>query len=268
MNSRANINIMTANPRNSTAAIQQRDRQGLILWPAPVFMVLSRTVFTLLAQALVAVGFFLTKTPSSWQVAGAWWNVWSTLVDLACLSLLLYLTRREGIRLTDLLSLDRRRILGDVLLGIGYFVVLFPLASVGGVLLSSLLVYGSLRPELPALAPTAQAMPGWAIVYSQTVWWLVWSFTEQLTYQGYCLPRLEVLFGRRWAAVLLVGLAWALQHSMLPLVPDLRYLVWRFLGFLPLVIVLPILYIRERRLLPFIVAQYGMDIASSIFTMR
>ena len=259
---------MTPNPRNSAAAIQQRDQQGLILWAAPVLMVLARTGFSFLAQALVAGGFLLSKNPSAWQAAGAWWNVWSTLVDLACLFLLLRLVQRERIRLTDLVSIDRRRILGDVLLGVGYFVVLFPLASVGGVLLSSLLVYGSLNPAMPAQALAAQALPGWAIFYSQTIWWLVWSFTEQLTYQGYCLPRLEVLFGRRWVAVLLVGLAWALQHSILPFIPDLRYLIWRFVGFLPLVIIFPILYLRERRLLPFIIAQYGMDIASSIISMR
>lgn len=261
------IVLMAANPSNSQAAIQQRDQQGLILWAAPLLMVLARTAFIFLVQALVAGGFLLAKNPAPWQAAGAWWNVWSSLIDLACLFLLFRLAHRERIRLLDLVSLDRRRILGDVLLGLGYFVVLFPLASVGGVLLSSLLVYGSLQPTLPAQALARQVMPGWAIFYSQTIWWLVWSFTEQLTYQGYCLPRLEVLFGRRWVAILLVGMAWALQHSVLPFVPDLRYLIWRLVGFLPLVILFPILYLRERRLLPFIIAQYGMDIASSVFTM-
>ena len=41
---------------------------------------------------------------------------------------------------------------------------------------------------------------------------------------------------------------WTLQHCALPLVPDLKYLAFRFLAFLPGVTLLTLIYLRIRRL--------------------
>jgi uncharacterized protein len=96
---------------------------------------------------------------------------------------------------------------------------------------------------------------------------VIWSFTEEMTYQGYVLPRLQVLTDRSWLAVLLVGFGWALQHCFLPFSLDSRQLLFRFLIFLPLVIVMPILYLRVRRLLPFVIAHWGMDFVLTLMTL-
>ena len=81
-----------------------------------------------------------------------------------------------------------------------------------------------------------------------------------MTYQGYSLPRLEILSGRGWLAVLIVGFGWAIQHSALPLLPDWQWAIYRFASSLPFSIVLPIVYLRIRRLLPFIMAHWAADL--------
>jgi len=65
----------------------------------------------------------------------------------------------------------------------------------------------------------------------------------------------------------LVGFGWALQHCFLPFSLDGRQLLFRFLIFLPLVIVMPILYLRVRRLLPFVIAHWGMDFVLTLMTI-
>jgi len=72
-------------------------------------MLSARPVFALLTQLAVAVGFRLPRHPQPLQKAGRWWMVSGTLIDLLSLGMLTWLTRGEGIRLTDLL--DVRHIL-------------------------------------------------------------------------------------------------------------------------------------------------------------
>jgi len=68
-----------------------------------------------------------------------------------------------------------------------------------------------------ALLMHVRRLPIWATVYSVTVWWLIWSPTEELTYQAYVLPRLRVLTGRTWGVphcwLLLVGAALRVAHN-------------------------------------------------------
>jgi len=219
-----------------------------------------------LAQGFVALMFVLQRHPSPGSAAAAWWTVYGTLVDIGCLVLLFRLTRREGIRLADLVGFSRNTLLADILLGAVLFAVLFPVVAGGGSLLASLLVYGTTHPNLPPEV-FYRSLPLWGVLYSRLIWWVIWSFTEQMTYQGYALPRLQVLTGRRWLAILWVAFGWALQHCFLPFSPDWKQLIFRFLIFVPLVIVMPILYLRLRRLPSFLIAQWGMDFILTLMTI-
>lgn len=64
----------------------------------------------LVTQLTLVVGFRLKHHPRPLQARARWWMVSSTLIDLMCLEMLTWLTRREGIRLTNLLSMQRGRL--------------------------------------------------------------------------------------------------------------------------------------------------------------
>ena len=53
-----------------------------------------------------------------WHDAEPWLPVYGTLIDAGCLALLWRLTRREGIRLFDLVGFERTRLVRDALLGL------------------------------------------------------------------------------------------------------------------------------------------------------
>jgi hypothetical protein len=236
-------------------------------WTAASIMIVSRTVFAILAQALVALLFFLGGNPHPWRASVPWWSIYGTLVDAACLLLLMRFTRREGVRIRDLIAFQRSRWGRDLLLGIGYFLLIFPALMMGGMMLSGLIVYGTTHvPMHPGLL-VARALPAWAVAYSLSAWWIIWSVTEETTYNAYSLVRFERLLGRRWSATAIVGFWWALQHSFFPLIPDWRYVAWRFLGFLPGVVAITIVYSRTRRLPPVIAAHWPMDIIAAWTTL-
>jgi len=254
---------------NDPAAIQQRIDVGRIGWAGPLALTAARTVLLLVVQAAVAVGFFVRGHPSPWRAQASWWSVYATLVDVGCLLLLRRLSRREGIRLADLFGVDRSHLGREVLWGLAYLLLLFPVVQ-GGTVLASWVAYGRLQPDFARMAPgllVARRLPSWAVAYSLSLFWILWSPTEEVTYQAYCAARLLALTGRTWVTLTLVGFWWALQHSVLPLVLDWRLAVFRFLQFLPLVMVMQILYLRTRRLPRMIVMHWPMDLLAARMTL-
>jgi hypothetical protein len=251
--------IRTANLPVSNETVHSGAATGRIAWTGPLTMLVARSVLAVLAQLLVTLILVWTRTPDPIRAGTAWWQVTGTLVDVGCLALLFRFTRREGVRLVDLLGLDTSRWPRDIVIGLGILVVMFPVVMIGGSLVARLLVFGSLQPELPAEV-MMKFLPLWAVIYSRAIWWVIWSATEEITYNGYALPRLLALTGRTWLAVLMVSVAWALQHAFLPFIADWRVFLYLFIQMLPLVTVNQLLYLRFRRLPPLIVMHWGMDL--------
>jgi uncharacterized protein len=251
---------------NALPQIRLRVAQRRITWTGPLLMVTGRSALTLVLQSLVAMIFFLEGSPQSWRAAAPWWTVYGTFVDLGCLALMWRFTRTEGITLRDLIGSIRLRYGRDFFLGILIFIAVIPL-FVGGGLLSSRWLYGTFHADpYPGLL-SRRVLPLWALIYSRSLWWLIWSPTEEMTYAGYALPRIQALSARAWVAVALVGFWWAIQHSFLPFIPDWRNFIWRFLAFIPGVIALLIAYLRIGRLAPLILAHWPMDIVGTVMTM-
>jgi len=238
-----------------------------ISWAAPLVLVTGRTLLAVLAQAIVASIYLLRHNPSPWRAAAPWWTIYGTLVDIGCLTLMAGFTGGEGIRLRDLVGKIRLRRGRDLFVGIGLFLVIFPF-FIFGAPLSGKTISGSTQPNLYPGLLTGRALPLWAVIYSLTMWWIIWSPTEEMTYQAYALIRIRALSGRSWIAILVVAFWWTLQHSFLPLILDWHYVAWRFLAFLPGVLVFILVYLLTRRLPPLIVAHWPMDILAVLITVK
>ena len=225
----------------------------MLTWRGPAVMLFARSAFAVAAQALVAAVFVLRSSPTPWHDSESWLPVYGTLIDIGCLALLWRLTRREGIRLIDLVGFERTRIARDVLLGIA----LIPVSLVfilGGVYGAGWLVYGTLTP--PYLYG---ALPLPAALYGALVWPFIWGLTEQMTYNGYLVPRFQVLLRSTSLAVALVAFSWSFQHVVMPLTFNPAFMTFRMLSPIPFSIFQALMYLRFRRLIPFAIAHALMD---------
>ena len=252
---------------NSQGAVQSRFEQGRIPRYGPLLVIASRSVFILLAQGLTYLLFLQLNVPNASVTIRNWWPVYGTLVDLGCLGLLFWLTRREGIRLLDLLDVVKSRLKTEIPLGIGLFIVIAPIAIFGGGALAKLITYGTLNPSFPQYTYNDRVLPLLAMLYARLLWWPIWSATEEMTYTGYGLPRLIALTKSPWLSVLIVAFFFAVQHSFLMLA-GWQFWIYMFLAFLPLSIAMLAAYLRLRRLPPLIVAHWLMDLSNVLLLYR
>ncbi len=241
---------------NSRAAIAKRQATGALTWRVLVVVLLARTTFAVAAQGLVAIIYATHGSAPPWRDAEAWLPVYGILIDTGCLCMLWWLTRREGITLAQLIGFDRGRLSRDVLLGFA----LIPACLIfifGGIAISSFLIYGGVG--LPQFGEPLPLVPA---LYALLIWPLIWGFTEQMTYNGYLLPRFQVLSGSTAFAVAVVALVWALQHAFMPLTFDPQYMMHRLVSSVPNSLFMILVYLRLRSLMPLAVAHWLMDGAS------
>jgi membrane protease YdiL (CAAX protease family) len=219
-------------------------------------MLCARTACAVGAQGLVAAVFALRSSPTPWHDAEPWLPVYGTLIDAGCLALLWRLTRREGMRLLDLVGFERTRLVRDVLLGLA----LIPACLVfilGGNYAAGWLVYGT---GTPAYLFGPLPMP--AALYGVLVFPFIWGLTEQMTYNGYLVPRFQVLCRSTGLAIAIVAFVWSLQHAFMPLTFDARFMSFRLLSPIPQSVFVTLLYLRLRRVMPLAIAHAVMDGAS------
>lgn len=244
--------MMEAAP-NSRDEIAGRKSAGFLTWSGPGLILFARSIFSFLAQGLVAGVYALRSAPAPWLAAARWFPVYATLIDAGCLVLLWWFTRSEGIALRDLIGFDRRRWRRDVLLGFGLIPI--SLAFIyAGISISSFVVFGTTQ------APTLfQPIPLRPAIYAVLVFPLVWGFTEEMTYNGYLAPRIQVLSGSTAVAVALVVVPWSFQHALQPLTFDPGFMLYRALAPIPFATFNTLVYLRVRRLLPFAIAHWLMN---------
>ena len=241
---------------NSHEALLQRRAAERLTWRGPAMMLFARAAIAVVAQGLTAAIFVLRSSSTPWHDTEPWLPVYGTLIDAGCLAFLWRLTKQEGIRLMDLFGYDRTRVTRDILIGIA--IVPASIAIIyAGTYAGGWVVYGS--PAEPFYFGT---LPLPAALYGVLVWPFIWGFTEQMTYNGYLLPRFQVLCRNTTLAVTIVGLVWALQHSFMPLTFDRKFMAYRFVSAIPHSIFLTILYLKFRRLLPLAVTHALLDGAS------
>jgi membrane protease YdiL (CAAX protease family) len=226
---------------------------GTLTWRGPALMLFARAACAVAAQALVAAVFALRSSPTPWHDAEPWLPVYGTVIDAGCLALLWRLTRIEGIRLFDLVGYDRTRLVRDVLLGLALIpaCLVFILA---GTTAAGWLLYGTLTPPY-----FSGPLPLPAALYGMLVWPFIWGLTEQMTYNGYLLPRFQVLCRSTSPAIAVVAVVWSLQHAFMPLTFDPRFMAFRALSPIPQSVFIMLVYLRLRRVLPLAIAHALMD---------
>jgi hypothetical protein len=95
---------------------------------APWLMLFFRIILFAGIQAILAFALYLSGSTNAWDASAAWWPLTVTLTNLICVALLIRIFRAEGKRYWDIFRIERKHILGDLLVILGLFIIAGPVS--------------------------------------------------------------------------------------------------------------------------------------------
>lgn len=224
----------------------------------PWLMLISRSVFFMLSQGLIALILMAAGTGSAWEEAGRYWTLIASLTNFASLYLLIRVFNAEGKRYWDILRFSRETWRTDLLWFIGFSVIGMPTAAAPREPLAAAIFGNAMIATDMLFLP----IPTWAFALSFLFPLTIW-FAELPTYFGFSMPRLEAQLRNGWAAWLIASFFLAAQHMFLPTILDGGYMLWRFGMFLPFALFTGLVLKLRPSLLPYFVVVHAlMDVTT------
>ena len=195
-----------------------------------------------------------TIARSDVEQIGHWWSVVAIVVNILIIRLLMYAARRNGQTFWQLINYQKgqttwRQILGITLLAL--------IVGMAGMYLAGFLCYHNFLYAPPVMiAP----IPKILAIINIVVLPVTTTFAEDGLYLGCGVNQIK----NKFAAISIPSFFYALQHCFIPTLLDDKYIVYRFLSFLPLTIILCWYYYEKRNPLPIMVGHALIDLATAV----
>ncbi len=181
------------------------------------------------------------------------WSVVASIVNIITILLLVTVTKNNG-GYAKLINYEKDRTTPKQIVGMIFLIIL---VAIGGMYLAGFICYG----VLPYAAPMLIApIPLWLAVINLLVLPVTTAFAEDGLYLGCGVNQIK----NKYVAIIVPAFFFAVQHSVIPTLPDVRYIIYRFLSFLPLTIILCCIYHKNRNPLPIIVGHAVVDLVTAI----
>ena len=211
-----------------------------------LLMPLRSILFILVFLTVSAVtGKYLADISNIWSVAASVINI------LFVLSLVL-ITRKQGGYLKLINYAKGKTRPKQVFAMIGIIL----LVGMAGMYLAGWICYG----VIPYAAPMMIApIPPVLAVINLIVLPVSTALAEDSLYLGCGVRQFE----NKFAAIIVPAFFFALQHSFIPTLPDVRYIIYRFISFLPLTVILCMHYHKHKNPLPIMIGHAVIDVATA-----
>ncbi len=189
----------------------------------------------------------------SYQGAGIYWPYSATAANIATFFVLRSCFWKERLALVDLYRFTKTTARADTIVAIVVLVIAAPLSFFPNTILASALFGDPLGANRWLFGLMPRALAYLTVLFPLTI-----AFAELPLYMGYILPRLSLRLNSKTAAVFITGFFLALQHCTLPIVFDLRFVVWRLGIFLPLALLFASVLSWRPRLMPYMMVIHAL----------
>ena len=224
-------------------------------------MLVIRSLLFLAFQASLALTFLSSGSTTSWNDSAAWWPMAVILTDLVCLVLLIRFYEQEGKLFWDVFRIEFQFVKPDLRFILVFLLIAGPLGYLPNIL-SARWLFGD--PQI-ALDLLVRPLPAWAAIASFAFFPLLQGLVEIPTYMLYSLPRFEAQGIRPWLAIVLASFFLSAQHMFAPFIPDVRFITYRLVMFLPFAVLVALVMRARPRLMPYIaVIHVLMDLSIAV----
>ena len=184
---------------------------------------------------------------------GCWWSVIAVILNCLTIGLLVVLAKRNGQTFWQLINYQKGKTTWKQMVGITLLVLVVGMA---GMYLAGFLCYDNFLYAPPVMiAPIPKVLAIVNIILLP----ITTTFAEDGLYLGCGVNQIK----NKYAAIIIPAFFYALQHCFIPTLLDGRYIVYRFLSFLPLTLILCWYYYRKRNPLPIMVGHALIDLATA-----
>jgi len=205
-------------------------------WLLPIRSIAFLSIFPLLAWV----------TGNSLTYVSRWWPVLAVIVNIACVLLLHTLTKGNYKCYINYKKGKTRK--GFVISVIAFSIIL----GVGGMYGAGFIVFGA----FPYLDTTMiQPIP----IFAAVLCVILLPLSTTLAEDGIHLGIINSTDGSK-SVTLVSAFFFAVQHSFIPFLMDSRFMLFRFLSFLPLALLYCFWYQKSRNPLPFMIGHFVMNL--------
>lgn len=181
-----------------------------------------------------------------------WWSVIASIVNVLIIVVLVFTTKKKNSNYWELINFQKGKTTWKQIVGMSAIIVVIGMV---GMYLAGYICYG----VIPYAAPMLIApIPLWFAIINVVVLPISTAFAEDGLYLGCGVNTIK----NKYVAIIVPALFFALQHSFIPTLYDVRYTVYRFISFLPLTIILCWWYYKNRNPLPIMVGHAVIDVAT------
>ncbi len=184
-----------------------------------------------------------------------WWTLITIGVNFLTIWILFRIFRKRGVRFREIIGFQKGK---QNFSEIAMVVLIMLVTGMAGLWGFSYLVYG----YMPVV--NIQPLPLWAAITVVILLPATIVFAEIPLYTGYCSPALQEITDNRVFSVVYPLFFYALQHSFIPLIFDIRHIVAHFLTFIPLLIFIGIWYAKKKSLFPLLIGHGILDLFTGI----
>ncbi|MDE6389278.1 MAG: hypothetical protein K2L82_15930 [Lachnospiraceae bacterium] len=183
-----------------------------------------------------------------------WWTILASAINIVTIGVLWIICKRGSITYREMIHYEKKQ----KNFFKGFLIIVMMLAiGIGGMYLAGGLCYG----EFPYFAPMMIVpIAPYLAVLNIFILPLTTTIAEDGVYLGYGVNS----FTSKWAAILIPAFFYALQHSFIPTILDMNFIVYRFLSFLPLTIWICFQYYKGTSISYIMTGHWILNIATTV----
>ncbi len=183
-----------------------------------------------------------------------WWSIVASCVNVLTILFLWYITKKAKSNYWELINFQKGKTKPREIVAMSIIILLI---GMGGMYLAGYICYGIIpyaAPMMIAPIPLGLAIINIVILPIST------AFAEEGLYLGCGVNQIK----NKYIAIITPAVFFALQHSFIPVLFDIKYVIYRFLSFLPLTLILCWYYYKKRNPLPLMVGHTIIDVATAM----
>ena len=186
-----------------------------------------------------------------------WWSIVATIVNIVTIIILVLVCKKMNISYSKLINYEKGKTKAKEVIVMTLIVLVF--ASVG-MNMAGLICYG----VFPYLAPM---MAGPISLILAIINFILLPLTVSFAEDGLYLGCGVNSFKNKYMAIFIPAFFYAIQHSFIPTLFDGKYIIYRFLSFLPLTIVFCLYYSKKKNPVPIMIGHTIVEIASVVLIL-